>query len=404
MTPWLVVDALIVVAVALALWSGWRQGAISAVLSLLGVVSGLVLGAAAAPFAMRLTDQVALRFLLGIGVVVLLVGLGQLIGASIGANLRDRMKARASQRLDSGVGSIFQVLAALIVIWLVSLPLASNLGGTAGQGLRESRILSGLNRVAPEALSALPNKVAAMLNESGLPPLVSPWQSPGTADDVEVPDPQVNDPALVDALRPSVIHVLGDAEVCSRRLMGSGFVTAEDYVITNAHVVAGTESVHLDTVEGLREAKVVYYNSDVDVAVLYSPNLGIAPLEWATEPAKTGDDAMVLGFPLSGPFEADMARVRDRITIAGPDIYSTGRVERDAYTVRGSIRQGNSGGPMVNDQGQVLGVVFGASVDDSQTGYALTAEEVEGQIGDVESLRMPADTGSCVAGGSPATP
>ncbi|APT85982.1 MULTISPECIES: MarP family serine protease [Corynebacterium] len=397
MTPWLVVDALIVVAVALALLSGWRQGAISAVLSLAGVVSGLVLGATAAPFAMQLTDQVALRFLLGIGVVVLLVGLGQLVGASIGANLRDRMKARSSQRLDSGIGSVFQVLAALLVIWLVSLPLASNLGGSAGQGMRESRILGGLNRVAPEALSALPNKVAAMLNESGLPPLVSPWQSVGGAGDVGVPDSEVDNPELIQAVRPSVIHVLGDAEVCSRRLMGSGFVTAEDYVITNAHVVAGTERVHLDTVDGLREAKVVYYNPDVDVAVLYSPNLGIAPLEWASQPAQTGDDAIVLGFPLSGPFEADMARVRDRITIAGPDIYSRGRVERDAYTVRGSIRQGNSGGPMINEQGQVLGVVFGASVDDSQTGYALSAEEVQGHIGDVNSLRKPADTGSCVA-------
>lgn len=89
--------------------------------------------------------------------------------------------------------------------------------------------------------------------------------------------------------------------------------------------------------------------------------------------------------------------MRERITIVGPDIYSKGRVERDAYTVRGTIRQGNSGGPIVNDMGQVLGVVFGASVDDAETGYALTADEVKSHIGDITQLRRPADTGSCVA-------
>lgn len=397
MTLTLALDLLIMVAVLLALAAGWRQGAISAVLSFVGIVAGVVLGTVLAPVAMQLTDQAALRFLLAIGVLVLLVGVGQLIGASIGARLRDRMRTRQKQRVDSFIGAGFQAVAAIFVIWLVSLPLASNVGGTPGKALRESRILTALNGVAPTQLAALPNGVAAMLNESGLPPLVSPWQTSDSAVEVAAPPQDVNDPALVEQLRPSIIHVLGDAEVCSRRLMGSGFVAADDYVITNAHVVAGTEKVHLDTVLGLREAQVVYYNPDVDIAVLHSKNLGIAPLEWAEQPADTGDDVMVMGFPHSGPFDAGMARVRERITIAGPDIYSKGRVERDAYTVRGTIRQGNSGGPIVNDMGQVLGVVFGASVDDAETGYALTADEVKSHIGDITQLRSPADTGSCVA-------
>lgn len=368
----------------------------SAVLSAIGIIAGLVLGLVLAPPAMRLTEAPALRFLFAIGVVVLMVGLGQLVGASLGARLRDRMRTRSGQRVDSLIGAAFQSVAVLVVIWLVSLPAASNIGGAPGQALRESRILSGLNAAAPSQLASLPNGVAAMLNESGLPPLVSPWQTPGDSVEVAAPAQDVSDPALVERLRPSVIHVLGDAEVCSRRLMGSGFVTAPDYVITNAHVVAGTDKVRLDTVVGLKEAEVVYYNSDVDIAVLHSAGLGIEPLPWADDAATTGDDAIVMGFPHSGPFEARMARVRDRITIAGPDIYSKGRVERDAYTVRGSIRQGNSGGPMINPEGQVLGVVFGASVDDSETGYALTADEVKGHVGDVTQLRQSVQTGSCV--------
>ena len=223
-----------------------------------------------------------------------------------------------------------------------------------------------------------------------------PWERSGSGVEVDAPAVHIGDPELAERVRPSVIHVLGDAEACSRRLMGSGFVTEPDYVITNAHVVAGTDKVRLDTVLGLKEADVVYYNSDVDIAVLHSPGLDLEPLPWAEHAAVTGDDAIVLGFPQSGPFTAEPARVRDRLTIAGPDIYSTGRVERDAYTVRGSIRQGNSGGPMINPEGQVLGVVFGASVEDSDTGYALTADEVRGHVGDVTQLVDAIPTGSCV--------
>lgn len=392
----LVVDVLIVIAVLLAVRVGWRQGALAAVLAAVGIIAGLVLGTVLAPLAMGLTDQAAVRFLLAVGVLILLVGLGQLVGTSLGMALRDRMRTRSGQRVDSSIGAVFQAAAAIVVIWLVSLPLASNLGGQPGQALRESRVLSSLNAVAPSRLAALPNGLAALLNESGLPPLVSPWERSGSGVEVDAPAVNIGDPELAEHVRPSVIHVLGDAEACSRRLMGSGFVTEPDYVITNAHVVAGTDKVRLDTVLGLKEADVVYYNSDVDIAVLRSPGLGLDPLPWAEQAAATGDDAIVLGFPQSGPFTAEPARVRDRLTIAGPDIYSTGRVERDAYTVRGSIRQGNSGGPMTNPEGQVLGVVFGASVEDTDTGYALTADEVRGHVGDVTQLVDAIPTGSCV--------
>ncbi|MCG7260303.1 MarP family serine protease [Corynebacterium aurimucosum] len=392
----LAVDILIVIAVLLAVRVGWRQGALAAVLAAVGIIAGLVLGTVVAPLVMRLTEQAAVRFLLAVGVLILLVGLGQLVGTSLGMALRDRMRTRSGQRVDSSIGAVFQAAAAIVVIWLVSLPLASNLGGQPGQALRESRVLSSLNAVAPSRLAALPNGLAALLNESGLPPLVSPWERSGAEVEVDAPAVNIGDPKLAERVRPAVIHVLGDAEACSRRLMGSGFVTEPDYVITNAHVVAGTDKVRLDTVLGLKEADVVYYNSDVDIAVLHSPGLGLDPLPWAEQAAATGDDAIVLGFPQSGPFTAEPARVRDRLTIAGPDIYSTGRVERDAYTVRGSIRQGNSGGPMINPEGQVLGVVFGASVEDSDTGYALTADEVRGHVGDVTQLVDAIPTGSCV--------
>ena len=393
-TPALIADAILVIGAVLAWWSGWRQGAWSSVLSFIGIVAGLVLGMAAAPFLMGYTDQVALRLLLVVSVLVLLVGVGQLVGATLGAVVRDRMRQRAQMRRDSIVGAIFQVVAMIVVVWLVSLPLAGALTGKAGQAVHGSHILGTLNRYMPSQLVELPTGVAAMLNESGLPPLVSPWLGPGV--EVDAPEASASDAALSDAIRPAIIHVVGDSRACSRRLMGSGFVAAPDLVVTNAHVVAGTNAVSLDTLYGVKDAEVVYYNPDVDIAVLRSPGLGITPLEWAPAEAATGDSALVVGFPESGPYTVTPVRVRERLIIAGPDIYASGHVERDAYTVRGTIQPGNSGGPLLDSDGRVLGMVFGASIDETDTGYALSAAEIRTWVGDFSQLGGGVDTGRCV--------
>lgn len=390
----LVIDAIIALVMVFALWGGWRQGAFTSLLSMVGVVAGLVIGAAAAPLVMGLTDSTALRFLLAIGTVVLLVGLGNLIGAHLGHAIRDRIKFRNSRLLDSFLGAAFQGLATLIVMWLVAIPLATGFSGSVAAGIRESRILGFVDEHTPRGLETLPSKIAAMLTDTGLPPLISPFDNRPILE-VEAPNINVSDVALVESLRPSVINVMGDAEECSRRLMGSGFVAAPDYVITNAHVVAGTDSVRLDTMIGVREAEVVFYDPDVDIAVLYSPDLGLDPLIWADVPLETGADAIVMGFPLSGPFDASPARIRERIMITGSNIYASGQHEREAYSVRGNIRSGNSGGPMVNADGSVVGVVFGAAIDGTDTGYVLTAAEVQNRIGDIQRLSTPVDTMQC---------
>lgn len=395
MTAGLVMDIIIVLIVCIAMWSGWRQGALASVFSTIGVVAGLISGAVLAPLIMSVTDSVALRFLLAIGTVILLVGLGNLVGGILGASMRDRFVWRKMRFVDSTFGAVFQAFAALIVVWLVSIPLATGLSGAPAQAIASSNVLRVVDRNTPNSLAALPSKISAMLSESGLPPMVSPFGSQPSAE-VAAPDLYVEDAALVEALRPSVIHVMGESEVCSRRLMGSGFVVDDTHVITNAHVVAGTQQVQLDTTLGIIDAEVVYYNPDLDIAVLYSEPLGLPALQWATSLAESGDAAIVMGFPNSGPFEAAPARISDRLKIAGPNIYASGRVEREAYTARGTIRQGNSGGPMVNSSGQVIGVVFGASMDKTDIGYALTANEVLSAVGRIESLTTPVSTQECV--------
>lgn len=395
MTAALIVDLALVLLFASALVGGWRQGAFSAGFAALGVAAGLIVGLGVAGLLVRVSDSTSMRVLLLLATVVLFVGAGNIVGAMAGSALRERLRSRSTQRWDSVVGSLLQLLMAVVVVWIVAVPVAANVGGPLGSAIRGSRVLSAIDSVVPEWGNRAPEHIARLIDVTGLPPLVSPFQGGGA--EVEEPDPGIVDQGVVDAVRPSVVHVLGDAESCRRRLSGSGFVSAPDYVVTNAHVVAGTDAVELDTVLGLKQATVVLYDPEVDIAVLHVPNLGLEPMRSAPGSARSGDSAMVMGFPENGPFTVSPVRVRERLNISGPDIYATGRTEREAFTLRGTIRQGNSGGPLVSGAGEVLGVVFGTAVDGSDTGYALTVRQMDEVVGDYVGLTEPVDTRSCVA-------
>ncbi|PRQ12158.1 hypothetical protein C1Y63_02275 [Corynebacterium sp. 13CS0277] len=396
------IDIFVAATVLFAAIVGWRQGVIAAALSTCGVLAGLWAGLVGSAWLAGTTDNAGLRILLVLGAYILLIAIGHMIGGGVGAALRDSMRFKSSQRIDSAMGAVFQAITTVLVVWLIANPLAASSITALNTAVGSSRVLRTVDEHMPPVVAQLPNKLAATLSDSGLPPLISPFTNHGGTQ-VEAPAIMVEDVELVDRLRPAVVHVLGDASQCSRRLSGSGFAVDNSHIITNAHVVAGTNTVRVDTVLGVKTADVVYYNPTEDIAVLHSPQLGLPALQWAPIPAVSGDDIIVMGFPESGPFEAAPGRVKDQLTVNGPDIYATTRTNREAYTVRGSIRQGNSGGPMVDLEGRVLGVVFGAALDKTDTGFVLTADEVRGAIGDVAGLSEPVDTGECVNGPSAAS-
>lgn len=392
MSPALIADLIIAFASCVTFFFGWRQGAFASVLSAVGVVSGIVLSVALLPLVANYTANPTLTLLLGIGVMVLIAGIGNLLGGLAGSRLRQSIRTRTAMTVDSLLGAVFQVFALLLVVWFVATPLVGRVTGPVGEGLSNSRVLTAVDQLTPPVIDNLPARLAATLSESGLPPLVSPFTG---AREVEPPNILIDDTAMVDRVRPSVVYVLADAPQCSRRLMGSGFVISPDTILTNAHVVAGTDTVHVETVNGTVEATVVFYDPDTDLAVLHSAGLDLPALQWAEDAASTGDDAVVMGFPEGGPFEARPVRIRDKIIVNGPNIYATTRVDREAYSLRGTIRHGNSGGPLLTTDGDVLGVIFGTAVDESETGYALSADEVISTIGEFSTAAV--DTGACVA-------
>jgi S1-C subfamily serine protease len=172
---------------------------------------------------------------------------------------------------------------------------------------------------------------------------------------------------------------------------------APNRVMTNAHVVAGSNSVQVYASGNPLDATVVSYDPAVDIAVLAVPNLPPRPLTFVQAEAKTGANVVVLGYPGGGNFTATPARIREAIKLSGPDIYrDPAPVTRDVYTIRANVEQGNSGGPLIDLNGNVLGVVFGAAVDDPDTGFVLTAEEVAGQL-DRLGATAQVSTGACVS-------
>src|SRR5699024_1583077 len=177
-----------------------------------------------------------------------------------------------------------------------------------------------------------------------------------------------------------------------------GVVVARVLVMTNAHAGAGTNKVTLSAVNGPVHADVVIYDPEHDIVLLRATGeLPLQRLRWADRPAVSGDDAIALGYPLGGPFKAAPVRVREQMRIAGPNIYADQRVEREAYSLRGRIVQGNSGGPLVAPNGEVLGLIFGADSNEADTGYALTKREVLERVGGTARWSSPVDTRSCVA-------
>lgn len=378
------VDVAVVLLALLAAVSGWRHGVAVALLSFLGVLTGAVLGLRLAPLLAGQVESQQAKILLGIGAVVLLVALGEATGVYLGRYIRDRIRREGTLRVDSTLGAGVQAVAVVVAAWLIALPLASTNLTTLTNGLRDSQVLAAVDGVMPDTARKLPAELRQILDDSGFPDVVSPFSRTPVAA-VGPPDSNLARSPVVSEVRDRVLKVRGRATSCRRALEGTGFVVAPQRVMTNAHVVAGTSSTSVEVTTGSGrtrdlDAEVIHYDPAIDVAVLDVPDLDQEPLQFTPDPARVGDDTIILGYPLDGPYTVTPGKVRERIRLRGPDIYEQGSVVRDVYTVRAVVRSGNSGGPMITPDGRVVGVVFGAALDDSETGFVLTAEQVAGAL------------------------
>ncbi|WP_306364399.1 MarP family serine protease [Nocardia sp. CC227C] len=392
-SAWLDLGVLIIALLAAS--SGWRQGAVASALAFLGVVLGAVAGILIAPHILIHLSEGRSRVLVGVVLIVVLVIIGEVAGMVLGRAARSGMRDPFTRSVDSVVGAGLQTAAVLATAWLLALPLTSSSQPNIAAAVQNSRVLGEVNSVAPDWLRKLPNEFSSLLNTSGLPDVIGPFGQVSVAA-VEPPDASVLRLPVAQQLQLSVLRIRGQAPSCQRALEGSGFVVAPERVMTNAHVVAGTNKVSVDTVRGPLSATVVLFDPMKDIAILDVPGLASPVIPLASEPAAAGESSIVLGYPGGGAYSASAARVRETLDLKGPNIYRDGNVQREVYTVRGLVRAGNSGGPLVDTEGQVLGVVFGAAVTDEDTGYVLTLNEVRGELDTASAFTAPVATGQCV--------
>ncbi|MER7170071.1 MarP family serine protease [Streptomyces mesophilus] len=394
-----VLDILLLVAAVWFAIVGYRQGFVVGILSVLGFLGGGLVALYVLPVIWKqFTEEQAGTTAVVVWVVVVIVcaSVGQAFTTHLGNKLRRYITWSPARALDATGGAVVNVLALLLVSWLIGSLLAGTTMPTVGKEVRNSKVLNGIDRALPGQADTWFTNFRSVLAQNGFPQVFSPFANEPITE-VRPPDPKLAGSPVAARAKGSIVKVLGTASSCSKVLEGSGFVFADRRVMTNAHVVGGVDEPTVQIGgEGKRyDATVVLYDWERDIAVLDVPQLDARPLQFTDRDAGTGDSAIVAGFPENGGYDVRSARIRARIDASGPDIYHRGNVRRDVYSLYANVRQGNSGGPLLTPDGKVYGVIFAKSLDSPDTGYALTVDEIREDISAGRTANQQVDSQGC---------
>ncbi|MEV4331453.1 MarP family serine protease [Streptomyces sp. NPDC049597] len=395
-----VLDILLLVAAVWFAIVGYRQGFVVGILSVIGFLGGGLVAVYLLPVIWAaLTDGAEVSTTAAIVAVVIVIvcaSVGQAFTTHLGNKLRRHITWSPARALDATGGALVNVVAMLLVAWLIGSALAGTSLPTLGKEVRSSKVLLGISRVMPDQANTWFADFTSVLAQNGFPQVFSPFANEPITE-VRPPDPALVGSPVAARAKQSIVKVVGTAPTCGKVLEGTGFVFDQRRVMTNAHVVGGVDepTVQIGGEGRLYDAKVVLYDWERDIAILDVPDLKARPLEFAEDDARSGDSAIVAGFPENGSYDVRSARVRGRISANGPDIYHRGTVRRDVYSLFATVRQGNSGGPLLTTDGKVYGVIFARSLDDADTGYALTVDEIRDDITRGRAANQQVDSQGC---------
>ncbi|MEU1038981.1 MarP family serine protease [Streptomyces sp. NPDC005551] len=388
-------DLLLLLVILAYAASGYRRGLVAGCVSLAGFVGGAVIGVWLLPWVMDLATP-------GTPAATVTAVLTVLVPAVTGHELAGRLALKLRRELEGGPlrvadgvgGAAANTLAVLLVAWVAASVLGASSSTVVTQAIRGSALLGAVQDAMPQATPAWFARATSALTEAGFPQVFNPFENEPAAG-VAKPSGDSVTASAADAAKRSTVKIEGASGDQGRE--GSGFVYASQHVMTNAHVVAGIDrpAVRVGGVGRAYEARVVLFDPEKDVAVLYVPGLR-APVLRFDDSARRGDSAVVAGYPQDGGLNLQAATVASRIDATGRNIYNTDTVTREIYSIRSTVRPGNSGGPLLTTDGKVFGVVFARSTSDSETGYVLTVDEIAGDAGRAARATAPVDTGGLV--------
>ena len=387
----MLIDLLIVFVGIIACIRGKDIGFIRQVCATVGFFGGLFLGAALQPYTVSLvhstTNKGAVTVLTTLGTALIFLTAAEYGGLVLKHHIIIGKKINV---YDNAFGSVLGVISILFSVWLGSSILKSYPSAAVQTALNDSAIITLLDRELPGA-PALIASLGRLVDPNGFPQVFIGSEP--------IPRGDINLPSLgelgaaVNRDKDSIVKVAGEG--CGGIVEGSGFVVGTNLVATNAHVVAGIRHPFVQDVNGNHSAQVVSFDPNLDFAVLRVSNLAGPPLTIATEPASEGTAAAVVGYPGGGDFKASPAAVLDSYKANGRNIYGRGSTTREVYELRADVIPGNSGGPLIDTSGLVIGVIFAESTSYEHVGYALTPPAVLKQIASAERQTAAVSNGRC---------
>ena len=384
-------DLLIIAAAVSAGLGGYRLGLLARAASWVGLALGLIVAARLLPLILQEFQgpDAGARLLVAAGVLMGGAFIGQGIGLIIGAHMHRFIPHGPLKTVDKGAGGLIGVFGILVAFWLL-LPAMADVRGWSAQQARGSTLARAIYDVAPRPPDTL-RALRRLVGDTSFPQVLDALApAPVTG-----PAPETLDiPAdVLSRVAASTVKVEGEA--CRRIQEGSGFAAAPDTVVTNAHVVAGVTSPRVLRPNGRSlRASVVVYDSDRDLAVLSVPGLGQSPLAVAN--GQAGQVGAVFGHPGGqDPLRIAPARINQRVSAVGRDLYDEHQTRRDVFILASDLRSGDSGGALVNQAGAVVGVAFAIAPDRPGTAYALTSDELRAVMALPRAGRV--GTGRCLS-------
>lgn len=388
------VDWIILGALAVFAWSGWRQGFVAGAFSFLGFLAG---GAAGLWLAPQVTGSLSgmIQVAAFVGVVVVSAVIGQVALSIVGNRLRSIITWTPVAFVDKAGGAALNVAAFTVMLWVLVSALAFVPIAAVQDRLQSSVILTTVDTAIPEQAREVLADAAATIGANAVPRIIG-FDFGG---DDEETDPVTDSvpQEVVSAIRGSVVRVVGDASACDSIVTGSGFIVADGLIATNAHVVAGTKDLRVRVRAGIGSVSgsVVYFDPVTDIALVFAPGLDGPALPLTFDEPARGEQVTLAGFPGGGRFVAIPGTMRGLALGSGEDIYGGSGSAREILVVRGEVAPGLSGGPVVLADGSVVGMVFASGLNGKSTGFAVPARDVSDALETIGDQREQVPTGSC---------
>lgn len=364
----------------------------------IGGAAGFLVGAVAAFFAMPLVagwvSDPVWRTVAVIGCAIVVVLAGHALGSAAGREIQRSVRSPAVQTLSSLIGGVLNLVVAGVVIAALSFSIQAMGFPQVNQHMKQSMVLRGIDYLVPDRVESMFAEVRSVVLDSDIPELTQ-LLVPDAEPLPQSIDGELSEAAAVTA--ESVARISGIAHQCGQSQSGSGVAISPNRVVTNAHVLAGVSDVSVEMPDGqVRTGRVVLFDSSRDLALVAVDTLDAGAAS-VGGPMETGEEGYVMGYPAGGPFNAGPAVVQARGESAVNNIYGGASSEVEVYQLNANVRQGNSGGPLVNTDGEVTGIIFARSVEGSSVGFAVTAEQAGDVLTAPDSFTDTVSTGECVS-------